>query len=691
MTDTSQHFFILRRCTFGLTKEELEIWNSEAKVVIGRFETLLCSLSEHFWNTVTQDECFLNSFASALNSLPTGYDNELFSVFYEWEEHISETACHLKCILLSVYLRIAVFNEVMDSDLGRQRWQNLITKQEILPLSFETSLWSRYPAKRSLFAKIFKNRLRITETLNKRSREFVERFGQMNERLGEHLDVLITRFKESSKEQKFKYAKLVDDYLNTVVDHIRMVHSTFLVFTESSMAFSYQKLFIAGLADLLEIISCSLTIEDIHELSFTFPNYPLKRFFRYLVTIETEGASLFHSVLEKIKTTERLELIRETAVNERFIFYLFRKFDVNKLLADAERNEVQSLIDPVYMVQMEETVQKLGKQGLLKNLGNLDRLEQSHRDAIQEIREIFPHMSVEYVQLVLGHFKFSTAEALEGLLQKETALPFDLVTVENAILNRPDIKQTLPMVSFAATDLLEKTIPTPKRTVVKEPGAGSMFKGFFSLAPNKKDEASNEETTPDITETLKELRASLDRLRVATCSQPSVGDKKVQVGINGEKLVPMAASKKYGIGKYKVTEEDKIAIRPTYESYKMELQDDTYNDEYDDGYEAREFQVEPLNEELPKPKDNDEDDEEDGEEDTIAPPPAISSRGGSVRRGGNSTRGNRGKNREQSIQGAQGNDSNPSYTGGRDRQMKERHKNDMKQRGADRKRRGGMF
>ena len=35
--------------------------------------------------------------------------------------------------------------------------------------------------------------------------------------------------------------------------------------------------------------------------------------------------------------------------------------------------------------------------------------------------------------------------------------------------------------------------------------------------------------------------------------------------------------------------------------------------------------------------------------------------------------------------------NNNNYTGGRQRQMKERHKNDFKQRGADKKRAKGMF
>lgn len=58
------------------------------------------------------------------------------------------------------------------------------------------------------------------------------------------------------------------------------------------------------------------------------------------------------------------------------------------------------------------------------------------------------------------------------------------------------------------------------------------------------------------------------------------------------------------------------------------------------------------------------------------PPPSQSNRGG---RGGGRGRGHGNPSAPQKPDG---------YTGGRDRQMKERHKADFKQRGADRKKRG---
>ena len=51
------------------------------------------------------------------------------------------------------------------------------------------------------------------------------------------------------------------------------------------------------------------------------------------------------------------------------------------------------------------------------------------------------------------------------------------------------------------------------------------------------------------------------------------------------------------LARFKTSEADRAAVRPTYEQFKYETrfeEDDLYDDEYDDGYEEREFKVEPL-------------------------------------------------------------------------------------------------
>uniref|UniRef100_A0A0K0DDJ2 Uncharacterized protein n=1 Tax=Angiostrongylus cantonensis TaxID=6313 RepID=A0A0K0DDJ2_ANGCA len=134
-----------------------------------------------------------------------------------------------------------------------------------------------------------------------------------------------------------------------------------------------------------------------------------------------------------------------------------------------------------------------------------------------------------------------------------------------------------------------------------------------------------------------------------------------------ERLVPMPTAKKYaGIQKFKISEADKVAIRPTYQKYyETPFDDNMYDDEYDDGYEQKEFTVEPLNAQLSS---------ESSEEDSSG--------------GDRLPIGINGVLLFLFIRCYTGTSSHSNYTGGRQRQIKERHKNAFKQRGADRKMRG---
>ncbi|KHJ83980.1 hypothetical protein OESDEN_16312 [Oesophagostomum dentatum] len=191
---------------------------------------------------------------------------------------------------------------------------------------------------------------------------------------------------------------------------------------------------------------------------------------------------------------------------------------------------------------------------------------------------------------------------------------------------------------------------------------------------------------------MKKLREALEglKLRAAGVEDPF----EPQFGVNGERLVPMPTAKKYaGIKKIKVSEADKVAIRPTYEKYRYETpnDDDVYDDEYDDGYEQREFKVEPLNAQSSSEESGTEDSEvAEAVPNDVRQGKPVRGRGGGPsgsRRGapGNNSKSGTG---DSSAASASAVTSTSSYTGGRQRQMKERHKNAFKQRGADRKMRG---
>nr|CDJ97937.1 Protein C06E1.9 [Haemonchus contortus] len=270
-----------------------------------------------------------------------------------------------------------------------------------------------------------------------------------------------------------------------------------------------------------------------------------------------------------------------------------------------------------------------------------------------------------------------------------------------------DEPPTLPALSFQTDELilsaLSKPQDSPSSSSVssgypKEPEKKNVFKGLISLAPSKPSatpttSADVQEKKP-VNEVMKKLREALNRLKIRVAEGDF--DEVEEVGVKGERLVPMANSKTYlSTHKFKVSEADKVAVRPTYEKYRYETKfDDVYDDEYDDGYEQKEFTVEPLNAQTSS-------DETEGEATDEAEVGGVGKPrgGGRGRQYRNTTRGSANSgggtsnngNKDASGTAANGGENTSrgtSYTGGRQRQIKERHKNAFKQRGADRKMRG---
>ncbi|KAK6029633.1 hypothetical protein OSTOST_04255 [Ostertagia ostertagi] len=322
----------------------------------------------------------------------------------------------------------------------------------------------------------------------------------------------------------------------------------------------------------------------------------------------------------------------------------------------------------------------------------------------------------DFFQLCLRHFGYDASQAIDALLARDEKLPMALRRLEAADLTHKLANEppTLPALSFQNDELLQSVILRPQDRNLqlclqerqKGPESKNVFKGLISLAPQRpavptSSAADSQEEKP-VSEVMKKLREALERLKVRVSEGEF--EYEEQVGVHGERLMPMTTSKTYiSTHKFKVSEADKVAIRPTYEKYRYETPgDDVYDDEYDDGYEQKEFTVEPLKgfillvifdhylydsaaRKLHRRSEGESTDERSRRRGTT--------RGGW--RGGDSTEIYRAplyfcsssgqvtnaKNASDTGAGVGENTSRgSSYTGGRQRQMKERHKNGSKQR-----------
>lgn len=394
----------------------------------------------------------------------------------------------------------------------------------------------------------------------------------------------------------------------------------------------------------------------------------------------------------------------------RFIFLLNENENLSELFRGSQpvfREYVERAIANACESETRRTVEELEKFGLLKGIGDVRTMNSATQQAIDEVSQIFPHLSTQYVQLCLRHFGYDVPQTIDALLAPEEKLPLCLRRVEAADLSprSPDSQPTLPLLSFKDDELMVSSLPCERESVTpsttrSEDSKGSdqrnVFKGLISLAPlrhsTETSAAPAKEELKPANEMVKKLREALERIKLRAYD----GKQEDLIGVHGERLAPMPTSKTYvSTHNFKVSEADKIAIRPTYEKYRYETrgEDDVYDDEYDDGYEQKEFTVEPLNAQLSS---GESDAESAGESSAVGERGTGMPRGGqSWQRGsrGRTTGGTSGDARNESENAAPaggGGTSRGSYTGGRQRQVKERHKNAFKQRGADRKMRGAF-
>ncbi|KAK6037254.1 hypothetical protein COOONC_25241 [Cooperia oncophora] len=113
---------------------------------------------------------------------------------------------------------------------------------------------------------------------------------------------------------------------------------------------------------------------------------------------------------------------------------------------------------------------------------------------------------------------------------------------------------TLPALSFQNDELVLSAIPRPKESSTsttmssvdaKGTEPKNVFKGLISLAPERpavsaSTVAESQEEKP-VSEVMKKLREALERLKVRV-SEGDFGYDE-QVGVHGERLMPMATSK----------------------------------------------------------------------------------------------------------------------------------------------------
>uniref|UniRef100_A0A7I4YAR0 CUE domain-containing protein n=1 Tax=Haemonchus contortus TaxID=6289 RepID=A0A7I4YAR0_HAECO len=700
----------ISRIAYNVSKTDLTAWQDVANTLAFTFERILQLPSESFWSTVVFDSNIMTAFDQALEALPGQFELDEYQLIFGWDPSISKAATRLYYSTFALFLRTAVFNEKTDTQLSKKEYTEIIRGRGIFPskrLACAISFFSEY---NEIAVELTKKQSQLDPRVSSELRQICAELGKSVAVLAKNARQLLDEFYKRDGEAKVDIAHLIDEWFCTSMVLCREGCTLVDVLSQAGLLKEMGP-YVEEIPAFVEQVAQLFPTEAIFDVAMMLSDYPLKRLLRLRTQLYQSAVDFYHIALVRATDDEKIAMIQSALDSEKFIFLLNEKENLSELLKNSPkefRDYMERALESACDSQKRKIVEELAKCGLLKGLGDLNRLNGAARQAFEEVSQIFPHFSPKYVHLCLRHFGYDALQTIDALLARDEKLPMALRKVEEADLTHKlaDEPPTLPVLSFQTDELilsaLSKPQDSPSSSSVssgypKEPEKKNVFKGLISLAPSKP--SATPTTSADVqekpvNEVMKKLREALNRLKIRVAEGDF--DEVEEVGVKGERLVPMANSKTYlSTHKFKVSEADKVAVRPTYEKYRYETKfDDVYDDEYDDGYEQKEFTVEPLNAQTSS-------DETEGEATDEAEVGGVgkprgggrgrqyrnTTRGSTNSAGGTSNNGNKDASGTASN-GGENNSRGTSYTGGRQRQMKERHKNAFKQRGADRKMRG---
>ncbi|KAK6102132.1 hypothetical protein QQG55_7265 [Brugia pahangi] len=351
-------------------------------------------------------------------------------------------------------------------------------------------------------------------------------------------------------------------------------------------------------------------------------------------------------------------------------------------------------------------LKQLKKRGLLVGLGS--SANQEVQSKIDYLAELLPHFSPQFIHLSLRHFGYQTEQTANALLNNNE-LPLDLQALMSVELKAENTSMIVagcsPFYDFTDDEICDCKANTSEK---------KLSDALICMKPPQLSTNKQEGESLGTAHNAFESKTSSIRkdLEAEFGIEAFLKERKMNTEIKNKPLFTET---------FDVPDSEKIALRPSYERYRyMEttsaeynLYDDEYDDTYDDQHQNYDFDFRDGDVAIEnsgiKPNtnrmqvDSDVDDNTENQEEKTSE--KDSSRRKKHLKNGRQTmsavmldeqnQSNVCTKEAEEMKHASASGPNerhkPSYTGGRGRQLKERHKGEFRRRQADKKMRSGMF
>ncbi|MCP9258256.1 hypothetical protein DINM_002760 [Dirofilaria immitis] len=476
--------------------------------------------------------------------------------------------------------------------------------------------------------------------------------------------------------------------------------------------------------------------------------FDLNRLFHAIVVFKTSNRGAIESIITKELTdhnndiafsksnVDKIETFLEKCLRSFFVEHLEEHYCIEQIMYISTDLRgtfgiLLTLVDNVlasayafFTLQLALSFQWMKHTMLLSTACNTKGLNIVY--PIEEILNRYDEKQKIYINDTLEHIRWNcTAHILEQLKKRGLLVlclrhfGYQTEQTANALLNTNELP--LDLRALMSVELKEENVPM----VV---AASLPFYDFTD------DEISNEKAKTNATKSsvplvcMKPLQLYDKQEMESVYTAENVSGSKtvsnvredlkaefsVETFLKGRKMDTQIKNKPFLTETFDVPDSEKVALRPTYERYRYlettsaeyNLYDDEYDDTYDDqcqnydldfrdgdiifgkvGIEPNTNRI-PMNDEVNNNVENEKGKEIRGNDrKTMNVVPDERNRN-------NACPTQLGK-RAEKMGSSSGNDFNekhkPGYTGGRDRQLKERHKGEFRRRQADKKMNSGMF
>uniref|UniRef100_A0A915PY71 CUE domain-containing protein n=1 Tax=Setaria digitata TaxID=48799 RepID=A0A915PY71_9BILA len=445
----------------------------------------------------------------------------------------------------------------------------------------------------------------------------------------------------------------------------------------------------------------------------------LRGIFRILLTLAdsviASAYALFRSIINCLTSEDELYTVIINCLQyERFIFYYSIIYPMEEIINRCSGEHKVFINDTFEHIRWNFTkhiLEQLKNRGLLAGLGS--STHKKVQEKIDYLVELLPHLSPHFIHLCLRHFGYETEETANALLNIGE-LPLDL-----QILMSVELKAVNPPTNVAQSSLFYDFNDDQICNSKSEESEKKSSDVLICMKPPALmlNQEVNSHTSSENGFGLK----TMDNSRKDLTADVKIFLQRQNCKKNQSKIRSQPLSTEI----FDVPDSEKVALRPTYERYRYEEatseEYNLYDDEYDDTYEdqCHNYDLDFKESELALKKAGIEPNMNrislDGEKDEIAKSDEDEkNRSNGARKKkyfkntqkiANITISNETSQNNTSIVaeqrrnmgetgGQSGSDNGerrkPRYTGGRDRQLKERHKGEFRRRQAD-KMRSGMF